>query len=101
MFPQELDTNAADVLVTLWNEESAGESLSLANELRRQGLRVFVYPEPDKLGKQFKYASTINVPFVAILGDEERSNGKVTLKNMQTGEQEALEWEDVREKIGR
>ena len=90
MFPKELETNSADVLVTIWNEESIGESLKLAGELRQQRLRVLVYPEADKLGKQFKYASIINVPFVCVLGETELAENKVTLKNMQTGEQETV-----------
>jgi len=99
MFPKELKTNSADVLVTIWNEESIGESLALTNQLRQQGLRVTVYPEADKLGKQFKYASQINVPFVTVLGEDEIKNNTVTLKNMQTGEQETIAREIVSEKI--
>jgi histidyl-tRNA synthetase len=99
MFPPELNTNAADVLVTVWNEETIGESLVLANELRRQGLRVFVYPEADKLGKQFKYADSIKIPFVCVMGESELAENKVTLKNMETGEQETVAREEVAAKI--
>lgn len=99
MFPPELQTNAADVMVTVWNEESAGESLKLANELRQSGLRVVVYPEADKLGKQFKYASQINVSFVCVLGESEISENTVTLKNMQTGEQETAARKNIAETI--
>jgi len=99
MFPKELNDSSADVLVTIWSEEAIGESLKLAGELRRQKLRVLVYPEADKLGKQFKYASSINVPFVAILGDEERAKGLVALKNMQTGEQKTISRNEVAETI--
>jgi histidyl-tRNA synthetase len=56
MFPPSLVDAPADVLVTLWDEESVGESLALAAEQRRAGLRVDVYPEADPVGKQFKYA---------------------------------------------
>jgi len=91
MFPSELETNSADVLVTVWNEETIGESLKLASELRQQGLRVFIYPEADKLGKQFKYAAQMNVSFVCVLGESELVENKVTLKNMQTGEQETID----------
>ncbi|MBA3334066.1 MAG: histidine--tRNA ligase [Acidobacteria bacterium] len=90
MFPKELETNSADVLMTIWNEESIGESLKLAGELRQENLRVLVYPEADKLGKQFKYASQINVLFVCVLGENELAENKVTLKNMQTGDQETI-----------
>jgi histidyl-tRNA synthetase len=48
---------------------------------------VDVYPEPDKLGKQFKYAAAAGVPRVAVLGSDERASGTVTIKDMQTGEQ--------------
>jgi histidyl-tRNA synthetase len=95
MFPKELETNSTDVLVTLWNEESIGESLKLAGELRQQGFRVLVYPEADKLGKQFKYASQINVPFVCVLGENELAENKITLKNMETGEQKIIEREEA------
>lgn len=99
MFPVDLQNASAEVMVTLWNEESIYESLKLANELRGQGLRVLVYPEADKLGKQFKYASQINVPFVCVLGESELADNKVTLKNMQTGEQETFLREEISAKI--
>jgi histidyl-tRNA synthetase len=86
-------------MVTIWNEDSIGESLKLANDLRAEGLRVLVYPEADKLGKQFKYASTINVPFVCVLGESELAENKVTLKNMQTGEQETVAREEIAAKV--
>ena len=59
MFPPEVGTSPADVMVAIWNEESIAESLKLAQELRAAGLRVDLYPEADKLGKQFKYASSV------------------------------------------
>lgn len=99
MFPPELQTNSADVMVTIWNEESIAESLKLANELRSGGLRVLVYPEADKLGKQFKYAGQINVPYVCILGDNELAENKVAVKNMISGEQEIIAREEVAAKI--
>lgn len=99
MFPEELTTTPADCMVTIWNAESTADSLALANELRQSGLRVDVYPEADKLGKQFKYASSRGINFVCILGDDERANNKVALKNMTTGEQETLAREEVVSKI--
>ena len=87
MFPPDVDKPAADMLVTLFDAESLGDSLRLASELRRAGYRVDVYPEPDKIGKQFKYAAAIGVPRVAVLGSDERARGVVTIKDMRTGEQ--------------
>src|SRR5437660_1706893 len=82
MFPQKLISSPADVMVTIWDEDSIAESLALATELRNKGLRVDLYPEADKMGKQFKYASSREIPFVAIIGDDERQRGEVAMKDM-------------------
>jgi len=101
MFPPEIANSApADVMVTIWSEETVGESLKLATELRSQGLRVSVYPEADKLGKQIKYADSIKVPFVCVLGESEIAAGKPKLKNMNTGEEKFLTPKEVGEIIG-
>ncbi|MDX6695009.1 MAG: histidyl-tRNA synthetase [Blastocatellia bacterium] len=92
MFPSTLLLSAAaDVLVTLWNEDAAVDALALATEFRAAGLRVDVYPEADKLGKQLKYAAAQNVPFVVVMGEDERVRGEVAVKEMKTGEQQTLE----------
>jgi len=90
MFPAWLDSSPADVMVTIWNKESVGESIKLAQELRAAGLRVDLYPEADKVRKQFKYASSLRIPFVAVLGEDEQAKGLVALKDMQSGEQRAV-----------
>jgi histidyl-tRNA synthetase len=83
-------SSPADVMVTVWNDSSYAESLQLARELRNDGLRVDVYPEADRLGKQFKYASERGIAFVAIAGDDERQRGEVAIKNMWSGEQQSV-----------
>jgi histidyl-tRNA synthetase len=90
MFPADVASAAPDVMVTLFEGEPLEEGLRLAQELRAAGLRVDVYPEPDKLGKQFKYAALRGVKFVTVAGGDERARGEVTLKNMQTGEQASV-----------
>jgi len=105
MFPADLVKASADVLVTIWDESSAGDALALARELRAGGLRVDVYPDGgDKVGKQFKYASTRGVPFVAVAGPDERARGEVSLKDMRSGEQQTLQSgaaaTTLREKLG-
>jgi histidyl-tRNA synthetase len=90
MFPASVAGGGVDVMATIWNDETRADALALASELRRAGLRVDVYPEADKLGKQFKYASSRNVPFVTILGDEERARGDVAVKDMRSGEQHTV-----------
>jgi histidyl-tRNA synthetase len=91
MFPPNMSGAAGDVMVAIWNDESIGESIQLAQELRGQGLRVDLYPEADKLGKQFKYASIRGLPFVAVIGDEERARGEVAIKDLRTGVQRTVE----------
>jgi histidyl-tRNA synthetase len=90
MFPPGLSSAAADVLVTLFDAASAGEALALAAELRGAGVRVEVYPEADRLGKQFKYAAARHVRWVAVEGTDERARGEVTIKDMETGQQQAF-----------
>lgn len=91
MFPPEIaDSTPADVMVTIWSSETIHESLRLAHELRSRGLRVTMYPEPDKFGKQIKYADSIRVPWVCVLGDSELADSTVTVKNMRTGDQQTI-----------
>jgi histidyl-tRNA synthetase len=87
MFPSTLVGAAADVMVTIWNADRTADAIRLAKELRAGGLRVDVYPEPDKLGKQFKYASARGVRYVAVVGDDEAARGEVAVKNLASGEQ--------------
>ena len=90
MFPTTVVRGAVDVMVTIWNDETRGDALALASEFRRAGLRVGVYPESDKLGKQVKYASSRHVPFVAVLGDDERARGEVAIKDLRSGDQQSV-----------
>jgi histidyl-tRNA synthetase len=95
MFPRELISSPADVMVAVWNEDAFDESIALAAELRTKGLRVDLYPEADKLAKQFKYASAREIPFVAIVGDDERARGEVAIKEMKSSVQRSVKLEDA------
>jgi len=103
MFPAGVAAGAVDVMVTIWNDAARADAVRLAADLRRSGLRVDVYPEADKLGKQFKYAGARAVPFVAIYGDDERARREVAIKDMRTGDQASMPWADassyIREKL--
>jgi histidyl-tRNA synthetase len=99
MFPVKLVSTSADIMVSVWNSESVVDSIALANELRRSGLRVDLYPEADKVGKQFKYASEHGIPFVTVVGEDERGRGEVAIKDMRTGEQRSVKREAVAEAI--
>jgi histidyl-tRNA synthetase len=99
MFPAGLESSPADVMVAIWNKDSVAESIKLARELRAAGLKIDLYPEADKLGKQFKYASSVGVPFVAVIGEEEQAKGVVAVKDMKSGEQREVERAKVAEVI--
>jgi histidyl-tRNA synthetase len=80
-----------------WRDVEGGAVLQAAHRLREQGMRVEVYPEPAKLAKQIQYADApgVGARFVAILGETELAEGRVTLKNLATGEQQTVGFEDA------
>ena len=88
-FPGELDLTT-DVLVTYMDEENCDMELKLVSYLRTNGLAVEMYPDPVKLKKQMKYAGDRAIPYVILIGEEERKAEKVTLKNMSDGSQKLL-----------
>jgi histidyl-tRNA synthetase len=90
MFPASVSGAGVEVMVTVWNEDSRADAIALAAHFRGAGLRADVYPDADKLGKQFKYAASRNVPFVAIVGDDERAQGTVSIKDLRSGEQQIV-----------
>jgi histidyl-tRNA synthetase len=90
MFPGDVQTASADVMVTLFEGEPIEEALRLAADLRAAGVRVEVYPEPGKLGRQFRYAAMRGIRFVLIMGADERARHEVTVKKMETGEQTSV-----------
>jgi histidyl-tRNA synthetase len=82
MFPADLPKAPADVMVAVFDAADTPHALRVAGLLRQSGLRVLVYPESDKIGKQIKYADSLGVPFVAILGGNEIAAGTLTVKNL-------------------
>lgn len=75
------------------------KSIETATTLRTAGISTEVYLNDKKIKAKFKYADKLNIPYVVIIGEDEISNNVVTLKNMETGEQETLDIEKVIEKI--
>jgi len=93
-FPGELDLTT-DVLVTYMDAEDCDMELKLVSHLRTNGLAVEMYPDPVKLKKQMKYAGDRDIPYVILIGEEERKTKKVTLKNMSDGSQKLLLFNEV------
>jgi histidyl-tRNA synthetase len=88
--PQGLGVSPAEVLVTVFDENSMVNSLRLAAELRQAGLKTATYPEPAKLGKQFKYADRMGMRAAAVLGPDELAAGQVAIKDLKEGSQQVV-----------
>jgi len=91
--------NKPQVIVTVFDEETLGESMKTARELRDAGYRVVAYPEADKLGKQFKFADRLDIPVAVIIGPDEMETGKAAIKNLKTREQVTVKREDLFDQI--
>lgn len=90
MFP-ELSVGP-DVLLCWMEDVARPEVVRVAHALRKHGLKVEVFPEQAKLGKQLAYADApgVKAPVAAILGKDELQAGQVTLKHLQSGEQQRV-----------
>jgi histidyl-tRNA synthetase len=86
LFPPDVQKDI-EVLFVALDEESHKYAFKQVSLLRQAGIPCDLYPEPTKMKKQMSYANARNVPYVAIIGESERLAGKVSLKNMVTGDQ--------------
>jgi histidyl-tRNA synthetase len=91
MFPAALAMTPADVMIATFDRSSAPDALRVATTLRKDGLRVLVYPDADKIGKQIKYADGRGIPLVALLGEDEIKSGTITVKNLAARTQATYE----------
>ncbi len=98
MFPDDL-INTLNLLFVAFDDYAHIEAFKLASKLRRHNIKTDIYPAPAKMKKQMKYANSIGVPFVAILGGNELEKRVVSLKNMKTGEQKEVGWDKLAEEI--
>ena len=88
-FPEDLNVSSK-LLFVHFSKENQAYAFKAVNELRNNGIASEVYPDNVKFPKQMKYANDKNIPFVAIVGDNEMNNNTFMLKNMETGIQEAI-----------
>ena len=93
-FPEFID-KSTDVLIVNMNDESVNEEIILSSTLRNSGFAVELYPDTCKLKKQMKYADDKSIPYVVIIGEDERKEGVVTLKHMSSGEQLKLTQDEL------
>ena len=98
LFPDAIE-NSLDVLFINFGEKEADKSMELAMQLRSKEIRCEVYPDAAKMKKQMQYADKKSVKFVVMIGEEELNSGKLTLKNMESGTQDALVFEELATKL--
>lgn len=85
-FPQEID-NTTKILFVNFGETEEKHCLKLLDKIRDYGINAEIYPSSAKLKKQITYCNNKNIPFVALIGENEMLENKITLKIMKTGEQ--------------
>ncbi len=88
-FPAELGASTK-LLFANFGEAEALHCLKLLRQVREAGIAAELYPDAVKMAKQFKYADDKGIPFVAIIGENEMKQGIVTVKDMKSGEQQAV-----------
>lgn len=98
LFPENLNHSVQALFINL-DAKSLAWSFQLATQLRQQGIAVEVYPEISKIKKQFAYAENLSIPYVMIIGEDERKAGKVNIKNQKTGEQQSVMAADIAQYI--
>lgn len=91
----ELAKTKVKVMVANFGEKTISKSLELTSLLRQKNIPTIFYPDSDKIGKQFKYASDKNIPLVALIGEDELIKNTITLKNMSTGKQETIPQNEI------
>ena len=88
-FPDIINKSIQAMFVNFGTTESY-HALPIIQELRSKGISAMLYPEKAKIGKQFSYANTYNIPYVVMIGEEEIKNQCLLVKDMQTGKQQNL-----------
>lgn len=94
LYPTEA-TNATKVLFVNLGSAEAAASLATIKRLRAAGISAELYPDCAKMKKQMGYANDLAIPYVAIIGENELAEGKLTLKNMTSGEQQLLNTDEA------
>ena len=94
LYPQGIDASTR-VMFANFGDTEAAVVRRMASEMRKAGVSCLVYPEAAKMKKQFGYADALSIPYVAIVGETEMEQNKVTLKTMSTGEQRLLDLEEA------
>lgn len=86
--------SVSDILIVSMVED-LNPAIQAANSLRKAGINTEVYFDNKKIKAKFKYADKLKIPYVIVIGEDEIATGKLTIKNMETGEQEQKTVEEI------
>ncbi|MBR6716495.1 MAG: histidine--tRNA ligase [Prevotella sp.] len=100
LYPKET-IHATQVLFINFGEKETAFCIPLIAQLRKAGIRTEIYPDAVKMKKQMSYANAKQIPFVVLVGENEMNTGKVTLKNMSTGEQMQVGVDEIIEQVSK
>jgi len=89
LYPKDSVTTTQLLFINFGDKETA-YSMPIINKVRARGIRAEIFPDAAKMKKQMSYANAKQIPYVALVGENEMNEGKITLKNMETGEQKLL-----------
>ena len=98
LYPKDI-TSSVKVMFVNFGEAEAKAASVIVNRLRRAGISSLLYPDSAKMKKQMAFANAENIPYVAIIGEQELADGTVALKNMESGEQLTLTPDELIEKL--
>ncbi|MCF0192466.1 MAG: histidine--tRNA ligase [Prevotella sp.] len=94
LYPKD-SIQGTQVLAINFGEKEAAYALSIISKVRAAGIRAELYPDSAKMKKQMNYANAKQIPFVIFTGESEIEAGKLTVKNMETGEQNTISVEEL------
>ena len=98
LFPEKV-AGGIEALFIAFDGPTHRYAFECVSKLRAAGIACDLYPEPAKIKKQMDYANKRGVPYVVLIGETEMASGKLTLKNMVSGEQEQLSVEEIAGKL--
>ena len=98
LYPKDSLTTSQVLFINFGQQETA-YCLPIVAQVRQAGIRPELYPDSAKMKKQMSYANAKQIPFVVLAGESEIAAGKITLKNMETGEQQLLTPAELIEKL--
>ena len=94
LFPETVSIGTSALFVN-YGQVEATHAMQTIQKLRKVGVKTELYPDEAKMAKQFQYAEKRNIPYVVILGEDEIKNNQFALKNMVSGEQRILNYDEI------